>query len=115
MSAGELRASDADRDLVRDLLTRAYAEGRITADEHSDRTSAVAQARTFDELTSLTADLVAVPPTPSAVATSSAAASSPARVDGRSERVIAICTSASGSVRGGSPARPRLRSCWVTR
>ena len=93
MNSGQLRASDADRDQVRELLSRAYAEGRITADEHSDRTSAVAQARTFDELTSVTADLVAVPPAPSAVVTSSTAASSPARVEGRSERIIAICTS----------------------
>jgi hypothetical protein len=94
MSSGQLRASDADRDLVREVLARAYAEGRITADEHSDRTSAVAQARTFDELTPLTADLVAVSPTPSALAaTSSGSSSTPARTDGRSERVIAICTS----------------------
>jgi hypothetical protein len=93
MSSGQLRASDADRDQVRELLSRAYAEGRISADEHSDRTSAVAQARTFDELTALTADLVPVPPAPSTVATSSRAASTPARVDDRSERLIAIFTS----------------------
>lgn len=61
MSAGDLRASDADRDRVADVLHAAYAEGRITPDEHSERTAALTRARTFAELTTLTADLVPGP------------------------------------------------------
>ncbi len=52
-----LRASDADRDQVATLLSHAYAEGRITHDEHDERMSAAMTARTFDELIPLTADL----------------------------------------------------------
>jgi hypothetical protein len=58
MTAGRYRASDADRDQVAEVLHTAYAEGRITLDEHQERTQAVLQARTFDDLTAVTADLV---------------------------------------------------------
>ena len=33
----ELRASDADRDRIADLLREALAEGRLTPDEHAER------------------------------------------------------------------------------
>jgi hypothetical protein len=65
--SGQLRASDADRDKVTELLHIAYAEGRISYDEHSERTEAALTARTFDDLASLTADLVPAPPTPPAL------------------------------------------------
>ena len=55
---GQLRASDADRDKVTELLHAAYADGRISYDEHSERTAAALTARTFDDLTGLTVDLV---------------------------------------------------------
>lgn len=58
MTGGSLRASDADRDKVAELLHAAYAEGRITTDEHDDRVQATIQAKTFDELMPLTADLI---------------------------------------------------------
>lgn len=58
MTPGSFRASDADRDQVAEVLHTAYAEGRITLDEHQERTDATLRARTFDELTALTADLV---------------------------------------------------------
>lgn len=58
VNPGSLRASDADRDKVAELLHAAYAEGRITADEHEGRVQATIQARTFDQLMPLTADLV---------------------------------------------------------
>jgi hypothetical protein len=35
--SGQLRASDADRDKVTELLHAAYAEGRIRYEEHSER------------------------------------------------------------------------------
>ncbi|MFB7948314.1 DUF1707 domain-containing protein [Kitasatospora phosalacinea] len=59
--AAELRASDADRERVADLLRDAYAEGRLTADEHGERIEAAYNARTFGELEPLTRDLPSHP------------------------------------------------------
>ncbi|MEU5883033.1 DUF1707 domain-containing protein [Spirillospora sp. NPDC047279] len=56
-----LRASDADRDRVIDLLRAAVADGRIDPAEFDERLDAALSARTIDALTPLTADLVAVP------------------------------------------------------
>ena len=58
MTPGSYRASDADRDQVAEVLNSAYAEGRLTLDEHQERTQAALEAKTFDDLTALTADLV---------------------------------------------------------
>ena len=58
MTAGSVRASDFDRDQVAELLHAAYAKGRITIEEHSDRTELALHARTFDDLTVLTEDLL---------------------------------------------------------
>lgn len=58
LNSGELRVSDADRDSVTEVLHTAYAEGRITLDEHAERTGAALQARTFADLVPLTGDLV---------------------------------------------------------
>jgi hypothetical protein len=61
MTSGYLRASD--RDQVADVLHAAYAEGKLDLVEHTERTTAALNARTFDELTALTSDLVPTPPT----------------------------------------------------
>ena len=53
----ELRASDADRELVVTLLSEAAADGRITLSEHAERSERALAARTLGELTRLTADL----------------------------------------------------------
>ncbi len=53
-----MRASDADRDLVLRALGDAYAEGRLTALEFDDRTSAVAQTRVLGDLPGFLNDLV---------------------------------------------------------
>lgn len=53
----ELRASDADRDRIADLLRDALAEGRLTAEEHSERIDGVYAARTLGELEPLVRDL----------------------------------------------------------
>ena len=58
MTPGSYRASDADRDQVAEVLNSAFAEGRLTLDEHQERTQAALEAKTFDDLTALTADLV---------------------------------------------------------
>jgi hypothetical protein len=55
--ASELRASDADRDRVADLLGQALAEGRLTADEHAERIEEAFRARTVGELEPLVRDL----------------------------------------------------------
>ncbi len=50
-------ASDADRDAAAGVLNEAFAEGRLTADEHGQRVRAAYAARTWRELAGLTADL----------------------------------------------------------
>jgi len=52
-----MRASDADRDRVVDLLRTAAADGRLTPEELGQRAPAAYSARTFGELAVLTADL----------------------------------------------------------
>ncbi|WP_320779758.1 DUF1707 domain-containing protein [Streptomyces sp. CRN 30] len=55
----QLRASDADRDRVADLLRDALAEGRLTADEHAERVEGVLGAKTVGELDVFVRDLPA--------------------------------------------------------
>lgn len=55
----DLLASDADREAVAGLLSSAFAEGRLTADEHAERVRAAFGARSLGELGALTADLPA--------------------------------------------------------
>lgn len=57
----DLRCSDSDRQLVTDVLNTAYAEGRITIDEHDERVDKAHAAKTFRELNALTTDLIAGP------------------------------------------------------
>lgn len=52
-----LRASDADREHVAQQLGRAFAEGRLSTEEHSERLEAVYAAKTMGELRPLLADL----------------------------------------------------------
>src|SRR6187402_402212 len=68
VAGGNLRASDADRDQVATLLSTAYAEGRLTREEHDERIDQLMAAKTFDDLIPITRDLVVVG-TPNAVAT----------------------------------------------
>ncbi|MFC3998245.1 DUF1707 domain-containing protein [Nocardiopsis sediminis] len=56
-AAPALRASDADRDRVADLLAGALTEGRLTHDEHAERLEATYAAKTLAELAELTGDL----------------------------------------------------------
>jgi hypothetical protein len=68
ISGGNLRASDADRDQVANLLSTAYAEGRLTMEEHEERVGQLMAAKTFDDLIPITRDLVVIN-TPSPLAT----------------------------------------------
>ena len=57
-----LRASDADRGVVQQVLAEAYADGRLDREEFDSRTGDAAGARTLGELPPLVSDLVS--PTP---------------------------------------------------
>lgn len=59
---GNLRASDSDREQVVTVLSTAYAEGRLSRDEHDERLSQAISAKTFDDLIPITHDLVVVSP-----------------------------------------------------
>lgn len=56
-----LRCADQDREVVAQLLNNAYADGRLTFDEHADRITQAYDAKTFGQLNGLTTDLVAIP------------------------------------------------------
>jgi hypothetical protein len=60
-SSPALRASDADRDRVIELLRAAVADGRLDPAEFDERLDAALAARTIDALTPLTADLIPAP------------------------------------------------------
>jgi hypothetical protein len=52
-----LRASDADRERVADVLRQAAGDGRLTMDELDERLDAVYAAKTYAELAPITHDL----------------------------------------------------------
>ncbi|MXG88661.1 DUF1707 domain-containing protein [Nocardioides sp. YIM 123512] len=84
-----LRASDADRDRIQQVVNDAYADGRLDRGEYDERSAAVLGARTLGELPPLVADLVAaVPPTSPArpgTATSALELATPAQLQRRAE------------------------------
>jgi len=59
LGGGEMRVSDVDRDAAAGVLNAAFAEGRLTVDEHGQRVEAAYAARTWQQLHQLTADLPA--------------------------------------------------------
>jgi hypothetical protein len=79
-----MRASDADRDLAIEILATASAEGRLSAEEYSERSDAALAARTHGDLARLTDDLPAVP------AAATPATGSPGRVAARPETITAV-------------------------
>ncbi len=54
-----LRASDADRDRAASVLNEALAEGRLTAEEHSERLDSIYAAKTQADIVPLLEDLPA--------------------------------------------------------
>jgi hypothetical protein len=56
---GHLRASDADRDQVIDVLKAAFVQGRLNIDELAARAGQVLTSRTYAELAAITADIPA--------------------------------------------------------
>jgi hypothetical protein len=67
-AAPEMRAGDADRERVAQVLRDAAGDGRLTLDELDERLDAVYAAKTYGELAPLTRDLPAAgasaPPVP---------------------------------------------------
>nr|WP_307805764.1 DUF1707 domain-containing protein [Streptomyces chrestomyceticus] len=57
VAEAELRASDADRDRIAEILREALAVGRLDAEEHSERIDLVYRAKTMGELEPLVRDL----------------------------------------------------------
>jgi hypothetical protein len=55
---GAMRASDADREIVRAMLADAFADGRLTREEYDDRLNTLYGGRTLGDLSSLVTDLV---------------------------------------------------------
>lgn len=112
ISGGNLRASDADRDRVTTVLSTAYAEGRITREEHDERLDQVMRAKTFDDLVPITSDLVPLTaaPTPATTAPPAVPATSPSAQfeidtsrDSGSDQMIAIFGGASRKGRWRMP------------
>src|SRR3954471_2107493 len=61
-----MRASDADRDAVVELLKERTADGSLTLDEFAERVGGALSARTREELDVVTADLAGTPRAPTA-------------------------------------------------
>ncbi|WP_260613956.1 DUF1707 domain-containing protein [Streptomyces sp. WAC07061] len=105
-----LRASDADRDRIAQILSDALAEGRLTSEEHSERLDTLYAVKTVGELDLLVRDLPAdtggrrpaTPATP--VAATATAAGGPV------ETVVAVCSSSARKGRWRPGARTRAVS-----
>nr|WP_228718192.1 DUF1707 domain-containing protein [Kitasatospora acidiphila] len=102
VAEAELRASDADRERIAELLRDAYAEGRLTADEHAERLDAAYHARTLGELVPLTRDLPNHQPlTAERSAVGPAAAGAPAPRPPARQEPISLWTAFGGVSRKG--------------
>ncbi|MEU7071960.1 DUF1707 domain-containing protein [Streptomyces narbonensis] len=87
---GSLRASDADRDRIADILRDALAEGRIDPEEHSDRIDAVYRAKTVGELEPIVRDL---PSARTRRGPDPVYEDDPADADGEADSLVAIFSS----------------------
>jgi hypothetical protein len=67
LSSPAQRASDADRDQIIELLRDAVTDGRLDPVEFDERLGTALAARTFDTLTPLITDLIAMPDSGGAV------------------------------------------------
>lgn len=75
-----LRAAHADREIVLEMLSAAFADGRLDADEFEERADATHDARTLGDLPPLLADLA---PDLAPVAQTSSASATPDAVQRR--------------------------------
>ncbi|MEV0129272.1 DUF1707 domain-containing protein [Dactylosporangium sp. NPDC050688] len=98
-----LRASDADRERVAEVLRTSAAEGRLGLDELDERLRAVYAARTYADLEPLLADL----PAPSTAVSLEGVPPRPGETPEKSGAVAVM----SGFSRRGAWVPPRLFSC----
>ncbi|WP_425246620.1 DUF1707 SHOCT-like domain-containing protein [Streptomyces sp. NEAU-NA10] len=113
----DLRASDADRERVAEVLRDAVAEGRLDMAEFEERLDATYRARTYGELAPLTRDLpvaqVAVPPAVSLRKQPQADGGWAGRIvggEGSSTWAVAVM---SGFQRKGRWTAPRRFNCFA--
>ncbi|NGO77262.1 DUF1707 domain-containing protein [Streptomyces sp. YC504] len=112
----ELRASDADRERVAEVLRDALAEGRLDMEEFEERLDSVYKARTYGDLEPLTRDLPgagqAAAPVPFAPAQAAGSPGWPARIGGEatSRGGVAIM---GGFQRKGVWTAPRRFNCFA--
>jgi Domain of unknown function (DUF1707) len=108
-SSPALRASDADRDRVIEVLRAAVADGRLDPAEFDERLDAALAARTIDALAPLTADLIAAPGSHAALSLPLAGTAAPAAE-------LLTINERHGSVRREGrwtlPHRLALRTAW---
>ncbi|GHG04995.1 hypothetical protein GCM10018777_15830 [Streptomyces albogriseolus] len=83
--APDLRASDADRERVAEVLRDALAEGRLDMEEFQERLDATYQARTYGELAPITRDL---PASGATVAPAVSMTKDPAAGGGWADRIV---------------------------
>ncbi|MET9447260.1 DUF1707 SHOCT-like domain-containing protein [Streptomyces cinerochromogenes] len=112
----DLRASDADRDRVAEVLRDALAEGRLDMAEFEERLESAYRARTYGELAPLTRDL----PAAGAAAPRVSFAKEPAVSDGWAGRITGGGGSSTGAVavmsgfeRKGRWTVPKRFSCFT--
>ncbi|MFF9031258.1 DUF1707 SHOCT-like domain-containing protein [Streptomyces iakyrus] len=112
----DLRASDADRERVAEILRDALAEGRLDMAEFEERLDATYQARTYGELAPITRDLPAAGVTVPAVSLAKDPAAGPdwsGRItggEGSSTWAVAVM---SGFQRKGRWTMPRRFTCFA--
>lgn len=104
LTPDQMRASDADRERVAQVLHNALAEGRITVNELEERLSTVYAAKTIGDLKPVTVDL---PTSPGVIepATSRALGFPDQRIGGYAGSPVSIGVM-SGAVRKGSWVLP---------
>ncbi len=111
-SSPPLRASDADRDRVIEVLRAALADGRLDPAEFDERLDAALAARTIDALAPLTADLIAAPGSGGALALPLAA--TPAQPAAELITINERHASVRRDGRWTLPHRLMLRTRWST-
>ncbi|MEU2750335.1 DUF1707 domain-containing protein [Streptomyces collinus] len=112
----DLRASDADRERVAEILRDALAEGRLDMAEFEERLDATYEARTYGELAPITRDLPAAGVTAPAVSLTKDPAAGPdwpGRITGGAGSSTWAVAVMSGFQRKGHWTMPRRFTCFA--
>lgn len=108
--SGSMRAGTRDRDATAQILQEAYAEGRLTSDEHDERLSRCYSAVTIADLAALTADLPDSAPAGSTQVPAAADRSVPAPQPAASS----AASTSTGSLKIGSGSQKSVRNIWIS-